>query len=165
MYVPQKQNSCILVCDVAIGKMHENLSRPVKGKRDTVLISVLCEGTMPCMVRVDNRGTIYRTRSTCQHDRLPSIPRKYDTENYLILAEYYRLVQITMGQDSIWSSNCPTLSALCYMQDQVASWCASLCLAWRANARGRKNLSVLVIALDLARQLVVEQSRCQYRLP
>jgi hypothetical protein len=36
MYVPQKQNSCILVCDVAIGKMHENLSRPVKGKRDTV---------------------------------------------------------------------------------------------------------------------------------
>jgi hypothetical protein len=29
MYVPQKHNSCILVCDVAIG-MHENLSRPVK---------------------------------------------------------------------------------------------------------------------------------------
>lgn len=36
MYVPQKQNSCILVCDVAIGKMHENASRPIKGKRDTV---------------------------------------------------------------------------------------------------------------------------------
>jgi hypothetical protein len=37
------------------------------------------------MVRVDNRGTIYRTRSTCQHDRcLPSIPRNnYDTENIL----------------------------------------------------------------------------------
>jgi hypothetical protein len=54
MYVPQKQNSCILVCDVAMGKMHENLSRPVKGKRDTVPDHPSMRGIlMPCMVQVD----------------------------------------------------------------------------------------------------------------